>query len=54
MPAAKAVYQKHGIDDSPSANVPAGKIAVISPEGTPGFIDADKWSAAEKRGFKRQ
>lgn len=33
---------------------PAGKIAVISPEGTPGYIDADKWDAAQKRGFRKQ
>jgi hypothetical protein len=33
---------------------PVGKIAVISPEGTPGFIDASKWDAAQKRGFKKR
>jgi hypothetical protein len=36
------------------SGVPAGKIAVISPEGDDGFIDADKWDAAEKRGFKKR
>ncbi len=39
---------------APAVHAPAGKIAVISPEGTKGYIDADKWEAAQKRGFKKQ
>ncbi len=38
----------------PKAAASGGKINVISPEGVPGTIDADKWDAAQKRGFKRQ
>jgi len=42
------------VDTGGASAAPAGKIRVISPEGVAGFIDADKWEAAQKRGFKRQ
>lgn len=32
----------------------SAKVAVVSPEGVAGTIDADKWEQAQKRGFKKQ
>jgi hypothetical protein len=59
LPSAKAQLDRHSkpaaaaASGKPAVSTPAGKIAVISPEGTPGFIDADKWDAAQKRGFRK-
>jgi hypothetical protein len=56
-PESKGTLTKRGFDPEtmrPSGAAPGGKIAVIAPDGTPGFIDADKWDAAQKRGFKKQ
>lgn len=43
-----------GYQQAAPASVPAGKIAVISPEGIKGYINADKWDEAQKRGFRKQ
>lgn len=55
-PESQAILQKYTSGNSGTvANVaPAGKIAVVSPEGQKGYIDASKWAEAQKRGFKRQ
>lgn len=50
----EAMNARDRILGTQQSTVPAGKIAVISPEGVSGYIDADKWEAAKARGFKRQ
>lgn len=46
------VPQNLGGTKGKAATPPAGKIAVIDPEGNPAFIDAGKWELAKSKGFK--
>jgi hypothetical protein len=51
-----AINQNYHANFKPvtAAKPAGGMINVISPEGVPGTIPADKWQEAQKRGFKRQ
>jgi hypothetical protein len=51
-----AINQNYHANFKPvtAAKPAGGVINVISPEGVPGTIPADKWQEAQKRGFKKQ
>lgn len=62
LPTAAAVFKKHGQQpiarlrtaDAPAAAKapPAGQVAVINPDGVPGFIPKEKLAAALAKGYK--